>query len=211
MWCMSRTSFAFLARERTAIHGLFRKFVGQPFAANIGLRPRRLSAHFRNSLQHPRVATTESPFRATTHGSSFQLREGFPKANLSGLVCTKNHRAARDYWGSHLWQSFIRSRQTSRQKWAVLSCRSAAYTYRDHSRSADAKHRPALASSDAVGLDNATSQSLTDRLTREHRMTPDEARMILNIRPQDNMDIIAQVSLSMPRSSLLFSAAVQYL
>jgi import inner membrane translocase subunit TIM16 len=81
----------------------------------------------------------------------------------------------------------------------------------DRSRFADAKHRPAIASSDAVGVNNATSQSLTDRLTREHRMTLDEARMVLNVRPQDNMNIIAQVRLSMLLSSLLFSAVVRYL
>lgn len=42
-------------------------------------------------------------------------------------------------------------------------------------------------------------------------MTLDEARMILNVRPQDSMDILAQVRHSMPFSSILFSTAVQYL
>jgi hypothetical protein len=81
----------------------------------------------------------------------------------------------------------------------------------DHSRFADAKHRPAVASSDAVGVHNATSQSLTDRLTREHRMTLDEARMILNVRPQGDIDMIFQVRLFMQFSSLYFLAVVQRL
>ena len=116
-------------------------------------------------------------------------------ANSSGAVITKNYRTARDYWRSYLWESFIRGRQASRQKWTVSRCRSVAYTHSVDSHFADAKHRPAIASSDAVGVNNATSQSLTDRLTREHRMTLDEARMILNVRPQDSIDIIAQVRL----------------
>jgi len=132
-------------------------------------------------------------------------------ANSNGVVRTKNYRATRGYWRSYLWESFIRSKQASCQKWAVLPRHAAAYTHDDHSRFADAKHRPALASSDAVGVNNATSQSPTDRLTREHRMTLDEARMILNVRPLDNIEIVAQVRPSMPFSSLLFSAAVQYL
>lgn len=130
-------------------------------------------------------------------------------ANSSGAVCTKNYRTARDYWRSYLWESFIRGRQASRQKWTIPPCCSAAYTHNDGSHFADAKHRPTIASSDAVGVNNATSQSLTDRLTREHRMTLDEARMILNVRSQDNMDIIAQVRYFIPYSSILFSAALQ--
>lgn len=41
-------------------------------------------------------------------------------------------------------------------------------------------------------------------------MTVDEARMILNVRSQDNMDIIAQVKPSLSFSSILLSAVVQY-
>lgn len=42
-------------------------------------------------------------------------------------------------------------------------------------------------------------------------MTLDEARMILNVRSQDNMDIIAQVKSSLSFSSILLPAVVQYL
>ena len=141
----------------------------------------------------------------------FSTARRLAMANSSHIVCTKNYRTTRDCWNSYLWESLIRGRQASRQKWTVSPCRSAAYTYGDHSLFADAKHRPAITSSDAVGVNNATSQSLTDRLTREHRMTVDEARMILNVRPQDSVDIMAQVRYSMPSSSILFSTAVQSL
>ena len=45
----------------------------------------------------------------------------------------------------------------------------------------------------AAGVGNATSGSLTDRLTREHRMTADEARLILNVRREDGIDSIMKV------------------
>lgn len=48
---------------------------------------------------------------------------------------------------------------------------------------------------DAAGVGNATSGSLTDRLTREHRMTADEARLILNAKREDGLENILRVSL----------------
>ncbi|KDN45190.1 hypothetical protein RSAG8_05105, partial [Rhizoctonia solani AG-8 WAC10335] len=47
----------------------------------------------------------------------------------------------------------------------------------------NARHRPAgAAEGEAAGLGNATSGSLTDKLTRDHKMTIDEAQLILNIK-----------------------------
>ncbi|KAH7925960.1 protein transporter [Leucogyrophana mollusca] len=47
----------------------------------------------------------------------------------------------------------------------------------------NAKHSPQGAiASDAAGVRNATSGSATDKLTREHRMTLDEAHLILNVK-----------------------------
>ena len=57
----------------------------------------------------------------------------------------------------------------------------------------DAKHRPATASGDAAGLDNATSGSATDRLTREHRMTLDEAHLILNVKQGEEIETVLKV------------------
>ncbi|CUA66841.1 hypothetical protein RSOLAG22IIIB_00290 [Rhizoctonia solani] len=47
----------------------------------------------------------------------------------------------------------------------------------------NARHRPAGGvEGEAAGLGNATSGSLTDKLTREHKMTIDEAQLILNVK-----------------------------
>ncbi|KAL6305216.1 hypothetical protein BKA93DRAFT_817143 [Sparassis latifolia] len=57
----------------------------------------------------------------------------------------------------------------------------------------NAKHRPQAAlGGDAAGVQNATSGSHTDRLTREHRMTPDEARLILNVKKDDPAELLHQ-------------------
>jgi len=53
----------------------------------------------------------------------------------------------------------------------------------------NAQHRPILAAgTDAAGVQNATSMSLTDKLTREHKMTADEARLILNVGKQEGVE-----------------------
>ncbi|KAI0329689.1 protein transporter [Cubamyces sp. BRFM 1775] len=57
----------------------------------------------------------------------------------------------------------------------------------------NAKYRPPGAGgTDVAGVGNATSGSLTDRLTREHRMTADEARLILNVKKDDPIERIVQ-------------------
>ncbi|KAI0645567.1 Pam16-domain-containing protein [Trametes meyenii] len=57
----------------------------------------------------------------------------------------------------------------------------------------NAKYRPPGAGgADVAGVGNATSGSLTDRLTREHRMTADEARLILNVKKEDPIEKIVQ-------------------
>ena len=58
----------------------------------------------------------------------------------------------------------------------------------------DAKHRPEGLGSDVVGMGNATSSSLTDKLTREHRLTLDEAHMILNTKKEDALEQVLAVS-----------------
>ena len=63
-----------------------------------------------------------------------------------------------------------------------------------HEQMTDAKYRPPGAGgTDVAGVGNATSGSLTDRLTREHRMTADEARLILNVKKDDPIERIVQV------------------
>ncbi|KAG6813641.1 hypothetical protein H0H92_008878 [Tricholoma furcatifolium] len=43
---------------------------------------------------------------------------------------------------------------------------------------------------DAAGVGTATSGSATDQLTRTHRMTLDEAQLILNVKREDSMEQI---------------------
>ena len=62
---------------------------------------------------------------------------------------------------------------------------------------ADAKHRPHGAiGSEVEGVGNATTGSATDKLTREHRMTLDEAHLILNAKRGEAVERILQVRLS---------------
>ncbi|KDQ55862.1 hypothetical protein JAAARDRAFT_37293 [Jaapia argillacea MUCL 33604] len=57
----------------------------------------------------------------------------------------------------------------------------------------NAKHRPQAAlGGDVAGVGNATSGSVTDRLTREHRMTLDEAHLILNVKRGEAMEQITK-------------------
>ena len=59
---------------------------------------------------------------------------------------------------------------------------------------ADAKHRPdGSIGGDVAGVGNAKSGSLTDRLTRDHRMTLDEAHLILNVKRNEAMEQIMRV------------------
>jgi hypothetical protein len=58
---------------------------------------------------------------------------------------------------------------------------------------ADAKHRPQGAIGEVEGVGNATTGSVTDKLTREHRMTLDEAHLILNAKRGEAVERILQV------------------
>ncbi|KAJ7072418.1 Pam16-domain-containing protein [Mycena amicta] len=56
----------------------------------------------------------------------------------------------------------------------------------------NAKSSPQALSSDVGGVGQATSGSRTDQLTRQHRMTLDEAQLILNLKNGDKSDKILQ-------------------
>ncbi|KAI1781591.1 hypothetical protein LXA43DRAFT_978017 [Ganoderma leucocontextum] len=58
---------------------------------------------------------------------------------------------------------------------------------------ANAKYRPAGgAGGDVDGVGNATTGSVTDKLTREHRITLDEARLILNVKKEESVERVLQ-------------------
>ena len=71
----------------------------------------------------------------------------------------------------------------------------------------DAKHSPqANMASDVAGVGNANSGSVTDSLTREHRMTLDEAQLILNVKRDDKLEVIMRVRLTTYRMRCVFSS-----
>jgi mitochondrial import inner membrane translocase subunit TIM16 len=60
--------------------------------------------------------------------------------------------------------------------------------------SVDAKNSPqGVLGNDVSGMSNANSSSLTDQLTRQHRMTLDEANLILNVKRDDSIEKILKV------------------
>lgn len=63
-----------------------------------------------------------------------------------------------------------------------------------HLKCVDAKSRPEALGSDVMGVGKATSGSITDKLTRDHRLTLDEAHMILNTKKEDPLEQIRAVS-----------------
>ncbi|KAF8493625.1 hypothetical protein JB92DRAFT_2998364 [Gautieria morchelliformis] len=56
----------------------------------------------------------------------------------------------------------------------------------------NAKHRPVGGASEVAGVSNATTGSITDKLTREHRMTLDEAHLILNLKRGEAMEEVVK-------------------
>ena len=60
--------------------------------------------------------------------------------------------------------------------------------------SPDVKYRPEAGGGEVAGMRTATSGSPTDRLTREHRLTMDEARLILNLKKDDSAERMLQVA-----------------
>ncbi|TFK22580.1 protein transporter [Coprinopsis marcescibilis] len=58
---------------------------------------------------------------------------------------------------------------------------------RQAAKNVKSSQQAALAS-DAAGVGNATSTSPTDQLTRQHRMTIDEAQLILNVKKDTPME-----------------------
>jgi import inner membrane translocase subunit TIM16 len=62
----------------------------------------------------------------------------------------------------------------------------------------DAKQRPEALGADVMGVGKATTGSLTDKLTREHRLTLDEAHLILNTKKEDSLEQVVAVSANFP-------------
>ena len=106
-------------------------------------------------------------------------------------VCSKSHHPDPYHGDPDIWQGVVCCRNAGRKKYRVpdFLCDEATYT-----SCVDAKHRPEGLGSDVVGMGKATSGSLTDKLTREHRLTLDEAHLILNAKKEDSLEQILAVS-----------------
>jgi hypothetical protein len=125
-----------------------------------------------NGLYLPDCSSTRS------HGNSSQSA---PRAIIQILISgTQIFGKALYAAGTQAIKSIL-PLDRARDKIAYVSC-------------IDAKHRPDALSSDVVGVGKATSGSLTDKLTREHRLTLDEAHLILNTKKEDGLEQILVVS-----------------
>ena len=106
-------------------------------------------------------------------------------------VSSKSHHPDPHHRDSDIWQGAVCRRNAGRKEYRVPDCVCDEATYMS---CVDAKHRPEGLGSDVVGMGKATSGSLTDKLTREHRLTLDEAHLILNAKKEDSLEQVIAVS-----------------
>ena len=106
-------------------------------------------------------------------------------------VCSESHNPDPRHGVPDIWQGIVCRRGAGRKKYVApdFVCNDVTYV-----PCVDAKNRPEALGSDVVGVGKATSGSLTDKLTREHRLTLDEAHLILNTKKEDSMEQILSVS-----------------
>jgi len=106
-------------------------------------------------------------------------------------VCSKSHHPDPHHGDPDIWEGIVCRRGAGRKKYRVPDFVCDETTYMT---CVDAKNRPEALGSDVVGVGKATSGSLTDKLTREHRLTLDEAHMILNAKKEESLGQILSVS-----------------
>jgi len=110
-------------------------------------------------------------------------------------VCSKSHHPDPRHGDPDIWQGIVCRRGAGRKKYRIPDFPRDETTY---APCVDAKNRPEALGSDVVGVGKATSGSLTDKLTREHRLTLDEAHMILNAKKEEPLGQILSVSAELP-------------
>lgn len=110
-------------------------------------------------------------------------------------VCSKSHHPDLHHGDPDIWQGIVCRWSAGRKKYRVpdLVCHETT-----HTPDIDAKSQPEAFGSDVTGVGKATSGSLTDKLTREHRLTLDEAHMILNSKKEDSLEQILAVRAKFP-------------
>ena len=106
-------------------------------------------------------------------------------------VCSQSHHPDPHNGDPDIWQGIVCCGNASSKKYRD---RALVYGEMTHLKCVDAKSRPEALGSDVMGVGKATSGSITDKLTRDHRLTLDEAHMILNTKKEDPLEQIRAVS-----------------
>lgn len=133
---------------------------------------------------------------APTYGTS-------PFSSPPQKLLFKSSSRGLKYLARHYWRPADKLQKVRRLHHAEIS-RGLCYWMANALVFSDAKHRPHGAiGSEVEGVGNATTGSITDKLTREHRMTLDEAHLILNTKRGEAVERILQVRPSELRPSLL--------
>jgi hypothetical protein len=130
-----------------------------------------------------------SPWSVPSFLLQFILECDVLKLNVSGLPTS--HRPNIHFRLQGCGKGIFGSREAGREK----------FVFNNHSNSSvnistDAKTSPqGVLGNDVAGVGNANSGSAADQLTRQHRMTLDEAQLILNVKRETPMEQIMKVGL----------------
>jgi hypothetical protein len=106
-------------------------------------------------------------------------------------VCSEGHHPDPHHRDSDIWQGIVCCWDASCKKCLISDLARDEIT---HVPCVDAKQRPEALGADVAGVGKATSGSVTDKLTREHRLTLDEAHLILNTKREDQLERVLTVS-----------------
>lgn len=108
---------------------------------------------------------------------------------------TENSCPDSNHWDTNFRQGSLRGRQASGQKCVICPAHTTGRLMLTMC-SSDARHSPqGMLGSDIAGLKDANSSSITDQLTRQHRMTLDEAHLILNVKRGESLEAVQKVRL----------------
>lgn len=106
---------------------------------------------------------------------------------------TENSCPDSDHWDTNFRQGSLRGRQAGRQKYVMCLADTTGRLVLTMCW-LDARHSPqGMLGSDIAGLKDASSSSITDQLTRQHRMTLDEAHLILNVKRGESLEVVQTV------------------
>jgi hypothetical protein len=172
-----RDSFRLFAVERRAVDS-FRFFDGALIVVVSPGKRRWSGPRADLPLVFPTLTMASPSFRSFTNNFKF-FSQSSPKAIVQ-IFITGTRILGKAFWEA--------SKQAVKSTWTSLP-RVIIYLVL-----LDAKSSPQAAlGNDAAGVGTATSGSATDNLTRLHRLTLDEAHLILNVKRGDSMEAITKV------------------